>query len=74
MILLPLRYDGHSLSRKAVDRIFAQIPRKFKSGVKDKMGFEDFVWYLLSEENKSSRTSIQYWFKVIDLDNNGIIT
>jgi len=38
------------------------------------MGFEDFVWYLLSEENKSSRSSIQYWFKVIDLDNNGIIT
>jgi serine/threonine-protein phosphatase 2A regulatory subunit B'' len=38
------------------------------------MNFEDFVWYLLCEENKQSRTSIQYWFKVVDLDNNGIIT
>jgi serine/threonine-protein phosphatase 2A regulatory subunit B'' len=68
------KYDGHSLSRKAVDRIFAQIPRLFKSGQKDKMGFEDFVWYLLSEEDKTNPTSIEYWFKVVDLDGNGIIT
>ena len=26
------RYEGHALSRKAVDRIFDQVPRKFKSG------------------------------------------
>jgi len=25
------RYSGHGLSRKVVDRIFEQIPRKFKS-------------------------------------------
>lgn len=68
------KYDGHSLSRKAVDRIFAQIPRSFKSGFQDKMGFEDFLWYLLSEEDKTTRSSIEYWFKVIDIDNNGIIT
>jgi serine/threonine-protein phosphatase 2A regulatory subunit B'' len=38
------------------------------------MGFEDFMWYLLSEEDKTTRTSIEYWFRVVDLDNNGIIT
>ena len=38
------------------------------------MGFEDFMWYLLSEEDKTTRTSIDYWFRVVDLDNNGIIT
>ena len=25
------KYDGHALSSKAVDRIFNQIPREFKS-------------------------------------------
>ena len=25
------RYEGHALSRKAVDRIFEQVPRKFRS-------------------------------------------
>ena len=68
------RYEGHALSRKAVDRIFDQVPRKFKSGQKDKMGYEDFVWFMLSEEDKTTQRSLKYWFKVIDLDDNGIIT
>jgi serine/threonine-protein phosphatase 2A regulatory subunit B'' len=68
------RYDGHSLGRKAVDRIFNEIPRKFVSTEKDMMCFEDFLWYILSEEDKTNPTSIKYWFKVVDLDDNGIIT
>ena len=27
---------------------------------------DDFVWFMLVEEDKSSNTSIEYWFKVID--------
>ena len=38
------------------------------------MCYEDFLWYILSEEDKTNPTSIKYWFKVIDLDDNGIIT
>jgi serine/threonine-protein phosphatase 2A regulatory subunit B'' len=38
------------------------------------MGFGDFVWFILSEEDKTTTTSIEYWFRIIDLDNNGIIT
>lgn len=68
------RYEGHALSRKAVDRIFEQVPRKFKSGQKDKMGYEDFVWFMLSEEDKTTLRSLHYWFKVIDLDDNQVIT
>ena len=68
------KYDGHALGRKAVDRIFDQIPRKFVSTEKDMMCFEDFLWYILSEEDKTNATSIKYWFKVVDLDDNGIIT
>lgn len=37
------RYSGHTLSRKTVNRIFAQIPKKFKSKQKDLMNYEDFV-------------------------------
>ena len=68
------RYEGHALSRKAVDRIFAQVPRKFKSGQEGKMGYEDFVWFMLNEEDKTTLRSLQYWYKVIDLDENGVIT
>jgi serine/threonine-protein phosphatase 2A regulatory subunit B'' len=38
------------------------------------MNFEDFITFMLSEEDKTSQTSIEYWFKVVDLDANGIIT
>ena len=32
------------------------------------MNYEDFVWFMLSEEDKTTIRSITYWFKVIDLD------
>ena len=38
------------------------------------MGYEDFVYFMLCEEDKSTIKALNYWFKVIDLDDNGIIT
>ncbi|KAG1361521.1 hypothetical protein COCNU_09G009840 [Cocos nucifera] len=50
------------------------VPRKFTSKLEGKMGYEDFVYFILSEEDKSSEPSLEYWFKCIDLDGNGILT
>ncbi|KAF5746955.1 serine/threonine protein phosphatase 2A regulatory subunit B''beta-like [Tripterygium wilfordii] len=69
-----IRYGNHSLTYRIVDRIFSQVPRKFTSKVEGKMGYEDFVHFILSEEDKSSEPSLEYWFKCIDLDGNGIVT
>ncbi|GMH10487.1 hypothetical protein Nepgr_012328 [Nepenthes gracilis] len=69
-----IRYGNHALTYRIVDRIFSQIPRKFTSNVEGKMGYEDFVYFILSEEDKSSEPSIEYWFKCIDLDGNGVLT
>ncbi|XP_058215551.1 serine/threonine protein phosphatase 2A regulatory subunit B''beta-like [Rhododendron vialii] len=69
-----IRYGNHALTYRIVDRIFSQIPRKFTSKVEGKMGYEDFVYFILSEEDKSSEPSLEYWFKCIDLDGNGILT
>jgi len=38
------------------------------------MGYEDFVYFMLCEEDKSTVQSLNYWFRVIDLDENQIIT
>ncbi|KQJ86196.2 hypothetical protein BRADI_4g03911v3 [Brachypodium distachyon] len=51
-----------------------QVPRKFTSMTEGKMGYEDFVYFVLSEEDKSSEPSLEYWFKCIDLDGDGILT
>lgn len=38
------------------------------------MGFGDFVWFILCVQDKTTVQSIEYWFKIMDLDGNGIIT
>ncbi|MFQ6646083.1 hypothetical protein Gotur_019622 [Gossypium turneri] len=69
-----IRYGNHALTYRIVDRIFSQVPRKFRSRVEGKMGYEDFVYFILSEEDKSSEPGLEYWFKCIDLDGNGVLT
>ncbi|XP_022743649.1 serine/threonine protein phosphatase 2A regulatory subunit B''beta-like isoform X1 [Durio zibethinus] len=69
-----IRYGNHALTYRIVDRIFSQVPRKFTSKVEGKMGYEDFVYFILAEEDKSSEPSLEYWFKCVDLDGNGVLT
>lgn len=35
------------------------------------MSYKDFVWFILSEEDKSNDVSLEYWFRCIDLDDDG---
>ncbi|KAE8686106.1 putative serine/threonine protein phosphatase 2A regulatory subunit B''epsilon [Hibiscus syriacus] len=60
-----IRYGNHALTYRIVDRIFSQAPRKFTSEVEGKMGYEDFVYFMLSEEDKSSDPSLEYWYLYI---------
>ncbi|EOX94391.1 hypothetical protein QUC31_004517 [Theobroma cacao] len=69
-----IRFGNHALTYRIVDRIFSQAPHQFTSEVEGKMGYEDFVYFMLSEEDKSSEPSLEYWFKCIDLDGNGVLT
>ncbi|CAN1279305.1 Serine/threonine protein phosphatase 2A regulatory subunit B''beta [Linum perenne] len=69
-----IRYGNHALTYRIVDRVFSQVARKFRSKVEGKMGYEDFVYFILSEEDKSSEPGIEFWFNCIDLDGNGILT
>eukprot|EP00878_Enallax_costatus_P010472 GHUV01010934.1.p1 GENE.GHUV01010934.1~~GHUV01010934.1.p1 ORF type:complete len:441 (+),score=166.87 GHUV01010934.1:1036-2358(+) len=68
------RYNNCALTYQIVERIFEEAPRKFTSGVPGKMGYEDFVWFILSEEDKTTDTAIEYWFRCADLDCDGVIT
>ena len=65
---------AYNLGMRTVNRIFDEIPRKFVSEEKYMMSYEDIIYYMISEEDKTSPTSIKYWFKVIDLNNEGFIT
>jgi len=69
-----LRYGNHALTYKIVDRVLSESVKPFTSGVPGKMGYEDFVWFVLSEEYKSQDLSIKYWFKCVDIDNDGFLS
>lgn len=43
-------------------KIPSQAPHQFTSEVEGKMGYEDFVYFMLSEEDKSSEPSLEYWY------------
>ncbi|QDZ20266.1 regulatory subunit of protein phosphatase 2A [Chloropicon primus] len=68
-----LRYGSHALTCKIVDRIFSEAPRKFKCKVPGYMCYEDFVWFILSEEDKTTEASISYWFRCLDLAGNMVL-
>ena len=50
-----------------------QAGRPFRSKETGKMGYEDFVWFIMSEEDKSSDMALDYWFKCCDLDGDGCL-
>ena len=68
------RYEGYALSAKTMEIIFKEVPRKFRSNQPGKMSYEDFVWFMLCEEDKTTKRSLRYWYDIVDLDRNGIIT
>lgn len=37
------------------------------------MDYKDFVWFVLSEEDKGNDISLDYWFRCIDLDDDGCL-
>lgn len=74
-----LRYSDYALSDAIVERIFSTASRAFTDGCegglrRGGMPYEDFVFFMLAEEDKTTEQSIRYWFKCCDLDGDGILT
>lgn len=68
-----LKYGDHSLSHMIVDRIFDAAPRPFNppKPSKEYLSYEDFIYFMLSEEDKSNEVSVRYWFTCVDVDGDG---
>lgn len=69
-----LKYDGHAFSRKAIDRVFSEVPMRFTSGVPGKIGYEDFCWFMMNDEDKTTDRSLAFFFRLVDLDGYGRIS
>ena len=38
------------------------------------MSYQEFVWFILSEEDKGTSTAAEFWFRIMDRDGDGVIT
>ena len=73
------RHDDQAISTRMVERIFSgAVTRRSKVAGeimdKETMNYENFVWFLLSEEDKTTPTAIEFWFRCMDLDGDGCIS
>ena len=67
-----LKYGDQSLSHMIVDRIFDAAPRPFEQPEgRDYLSYEDFIYFMLSEEDKANPISVHYWFTCVDVDGDG---
>ncbi|XP_069831794.1 serine/threonine-protein phosphatase 2A regulatory subunit B'' subunit alpha isoform X1 [Dendropsophus ebraccatus] len=69
------RYNDHASSNRIIERIFSGAVTRGNAVQKEgRMSYAEFVWFLISEEDKKNPTSIEYWFRCMDLDGDGVLS
>ncbi|XP_058642922.1 serine/threonine-protein phosphatase 2A regulatory subunit B'' subunit beta isoform X2 [Onychostoma macrolepis] len=70
-----MRHNDQALSNRVIERLFSgAITRNRKVHKEGRLSYADFVWFLISEEDKKTETSIEYWFRCMDLDGDGVLS
>lgn len=57
-----------------IDRIFSGAVTRGLVRKHAKMTYPEFVWFLISEEDKRHPRSIEYWFRCMDIDGDGYLS
>lgn len=57
-----------------IDRIFSGAVTRGPVIKFGKMTYTEFVWFLISEEDKHHPRAIEYWFRCMDLDGDGFLS
>ncbi|KAM9487040.1 serine/threonine-protein phosphatase 2A regulatory subunit B'' subunit beta isoform 1-T1 [Clarias gariepinus] len=69
------RHNDQAISHRMIDRIFSgTVTRDRKVHKEGRLSYADFVWFLISEEDKKTETSIEYWFRCMDVDGDGVLS
>lgn len=69
------RYNDHASSNRITERLFSgAVTRGNAVQRESRMSYAEFVWFLISEEDKKIPTSIEYWFRCMDVDGDGVLS
>lgn len=64
-------YDENRINKNIVKRLFNQLPSHH---LENEISFTDFVYFVMAVEDKTSETALRLWFKVCDLDDDGVLS
>lgn len=67
------KHNDAAISSRIIERIFQGVVSR-QTQKTGKMSYTDFVWFLIAEEDKKHPRSIEYWFRLMDLDGDGYIS
>ncbi|XP_055785859.1 serine/threonine-protein phosphatase 2A regulatory subunit B'' subunit alpha-like isoform X1 [Salvelinus fontinalis] len=69
------RYNDHASSSRIIERLFSGAVTRGSSVQREgRMSYAEFSWFLISEEDKKNPTSIEYWFRCMDTDGDGVLS
>ncbi|XP_054157890.1 serine/threonine-protein phosphatase 2A regulatory subunit B'' subunit beta-like isoform X2 [Oppia nitens] len=68
------RHNDSAISSRMIDRIFSGAVTRGDTRKDGLLSYSEFVWFLLSEEDKRHPRSIEYWFRCMDLDGDGYLS
>eukprot|EP00842_Homolaphlyctis_polyrhiza_P004864 jgi/Hompol1/5379/HPOL_001960-RA len=69
------RYDGSAMTESILSRVIAGYGKTPSLGASSNlMSYQDFIWFILSVEEKRTPSAIEYWFRCLDLDGDGCIS
>ncbi|XP_068436149.1 serine/threonine-protein phosphatase 2A regulatory subunit B'' subunit alpha isoform X2 [Clinocottus analis] len=69
------RYNDHASSNRIIERLFSGAVTRGNAVQREgRMSYAEFVWFLMSEEDKKNPTSIEYWFRCMDVDGDGVLS
>jgi len=63
------RYSSNTVNPLVFRRMAHATNRYYTDGV----DFGDFIWFIMSEEDKTHPTAVEYWFRILDYDGDGLI-
>nr|XP_043903236.1 serine/threonine-protein phosphatase 2A regulatory subunit B'' subunit alpha isoform X2 [Solea senegalensis] len=69
------RYNDHASSSRIIERLYSGAVTRGNAVQREgRMSYAEFVWFLISEEDKKNPTSIEYWFRCMDTDGDGVLS
>lgn len=69
-----MAYGDGCLTEFIVDRIMGGNGKKLTGKFPGMMSYEDFIWFCLSEEDKTTPVAQEYWFRCVDIDGDGVLS